>query len=205
MARTIWWRASSRTMLSRNIDTPDHKFPVSARHAHGNARAVREGSGQCRGGSLSAAARFCAGDATRPGEPALSRPTFHASPRADGATAMTKWRKWVTVLPRYLPSEFPFPDRRLSERRLGEAVRISGRGAFRGHGRRDATPRLCAAREISEGSRSGANDAAGRWRGNGRISAFVKSVQPRLKVVALDLSEPYLERARRALSAHGAA
>jgi ubiquinone/menaquinone biosynthesis C-methylase UbiE len=38
--------------------------------------------------------------------------------------------------------------------------------------------------------------------GTGRFLSFVKSAQPRLKVIALDLSEPYLERARRALSAH---
>jgi ubiquinone/menaquinone biosynthesis C-methylase UbiE len=35
--------------------------------------------------------------------------------------------------------------------------------------------------------------------GTGRFLSFVKSVQPRLKVIAVDLSEPYLERARRAL------
>jgi ubiquinone/menaquinone biosynthesis C-methylase UbiE len=38
--------------------------------------------------------------------------------------------------------------------------------------------------------------------GTGRFLSFVKSVQPRLKVIALDLSEPYLERARRALAAN---
>lgn len=37
--------------------------------------------------------------------------------------------------------------------------------------------------------------------GTGGFLAFVKSVQPRLKVIALDLSEPYLERARRRLAA----
>jgi ubiquinone/menaquinone biosynthesis C-methylase UbiE len=36
--------------------------------------------------------------------------------------------------------------------------------------------------------------------GTGRFLSFVKSAQPRLKTIALDLSEPYLERARRALS-----
>jgi ubiquinone/menaquinone biosynthesis C-methylase UbiE len=36
--------------------------------------------------------------------------------------------------------------------------------------------------------------------GTGRFLSFVKSVQPRLKVTALDLSEPYLERGRRALT-----
>jgi ubiquinone/menaquinone biosynthesis C-methylase UbiE len=36
--------------------------------------------------------------------------------------------------------------------------------------------------------------------GTGRFLSFVKSVQPRLKVIALDLSEFYLERTRRALS-----
>lgn len=35
--------------------------------------------------------------------------------------------------------------------------------------------------------------------GTGRFLSFVKSVQPELKVTALDLSEPYLARARRAL------
>ena len=35
--------------------------------------------------------------------------------------------------------------------------------------------------------------------GTGGFLAFVKGVQPDLKVIALDLSEPYLERARRAL------
>ena len=35
--------------------------------------------------------------------------------------------------------------------------------------------------------------------GTGRFLKFVKSVQPDLKAIALDLSEPYLERARRAL------
>jgi ubiquinone/menaquinone biosynthesis C-methylase UbiE len=35
--------------------------------------------------------------------------------------------------------------------------------------------------------------------GTGRFLRFVKSVQPALKITALDLSEPYLERARRAL------
>jgi len=35
--------------------------------------------------------------------------------------------------------------------------------------------------------------------GTGRFLKFVKSVQPELKTVALDLSEPYLERARKAL------
>lgn len=35
--------------------------------------------------------------------------------------------------------------------------------------------------------------------GTGRFLRFVKSAQPRLKVIALDLSEPYLERARRRL------
>jgi ubiquinone/menaquinone biosynthesis C-methylase UbiE len=38
--------------------------------------------------------------------------------------------------------------------------------------------------------------------GTGGFLSFVKGAQPRLKVVALDLSEPYLERARRALSKH---
>lgn len=38
--------------------------------------------------------------------------------------------------------------------------------------------------------------------GTGRFLSFVKSAQPRLRIIALDLSEPYLERARRALSAH---
>ncbi|HEY6578481.1 MAG TPA: class I SAM-dependent methyltransferase, partial [Rhizomicrobium sp.] len=36
--------------------------------------------------------------------------------------------------------------------------------------------------------------------GTGGFLSFVKAVQPRLKVVALDLSKPYLDRARRALS-----
>lgn len=35
--------------------------------------------------------------------------------------------------------------------------------------------------------------------GTGRFLSFVKSVQPDLKTIALDLSEPYLNRARRAL------
>jgi len=35
--------------------------------------------------------------------------------------------------------------------------------------------------------------------GTGRFLSFVKSVQPELKVTALDLSEPYLARAKRAL------
>lgn len=38
--------------------------------------------------------------------------------------------------------------------------------------------------------------------GTGGFLSFVKGAQPRLKAVALDLSEPYLERARRALSKH---
>lgn len=38
--------------------------------------------------------------------------------------------------------------------------------------------------------------------GTGRFLSFVKSVQPQLKVTALDLSEPYLDRARHALSAY---
>ncbi|HTT84726.1 MAG TPA: class I SAM-dependent methyltransferase [Rhizomicrobium sp.] len=38
--------------------------------------------------------------------------------------------------------------------------------------------------------------------GTGRFLAFVKQAQPRLKVAALDLSAPYLDRARRLLSAH---
>jgi len=37
--------------------------------------------------------------------------------------------------------------------------------------------------------------------GTGRFLTFVKSVQPQLGVIALDLSDPYLRRARRALSA----
>jgi ubiquinone/menaquinone biosynthesis C-methylase UbiE len=37
--------------------------------------------------------------------------------------------------------------------------------------------------------------------GTGRFLSFVKSVQPELKVTALDLSAPYLARAKRALSA----
>jgi ubiquinone/menaquinone biosynthesis C-methylase UbiE len=40
--------------------------------------------------------------------------------------------------------------------------------------------------------------------GTGGFLSFVKSAEPRLKLVALDLSKPYLERARRALSAHRA-
>jgi ubiquinone/menaquinone biosynthesis C-methylase UbiE len=39
--------------------------------------------------------------------------------------------------------------------------------------------------------------------GTGRFLAFVKRAQPRLKVIALDLSEPYLDRARHALTSHG--
>ncbi len=39
--------------------------------------------------------------------------------------------------------------------------------------------------------------------GTGQFLAFVKSVQPQLKAIALDLSEPYLARARRALDAYG--
>jgi ubiquinone/menaquinone biosynthesis C-methylase UbiE len=35
--------------------------------------------------------------------------------------------------------------------------------------------------------------------GTGRFLSFVKSVQPALKTIALDLSDPYLDRARRAL------
>lgn len=38
--------------------------------------------------------------------------------------------------------------------------------------------------------------------GTGRFLSFVKSVRPKLKVAALDLSQPYLDRARRALSKH---
>jgi ubiquinone/menaquinone biosynthesis C-methylase UbiE len=38
--------------------------------------------------------------------------------------------------------------------------------------------------------------------GTGRFLSFVKDAQPRLKVIALDLSEPYLDRTRRALSTH---
>ena len=38
--------------------------------------------------------------------------------------------------------------------------------------------------------------------GTGRFLSFVKSVQPDLKTIALDLSEPYLNRARRALRAY---
>lgn len=37
--------------------------------------------------------------------------------------------------------------------------------------------------------------------GTGRFLSFVKRAQPNLRVIALDLSKPYLERARRALSA----
>lgn len=37
--------------------------------------------------------------------------------------------------------------------------------------------------------------------GTGGFLAFVRSVQPRLKVIALDLSKPYLERARRRIGA----
>jgi ubiquinone/menaquinone biosynthesis C-methylase UbiE len=36
--------------------------------------------------------------------------------------------------------------------------------------------------------------------GTGRFLSFVKTVQPKLKTIALDLSEPYLDRARAALS-----
>ena len=39
--------------------------------------------------------------------------------------------------------------------------------------------------------------------GTGRFLSFVKSVQPDLKAIALDLSEPYLQRARRALRDRG--
>jgi ubiquinone/menaquinone biosynthesis C-methylase UbiE len=38
--------------------------------------------------------------------------------------------------------------------------------------------------------------------GTGRYLSFVKGLRPRLKTIALDLSVPYLDRARRALSAH---
>ena len=38
--------------------------------------------------------------------------------------------------------------------------------------------------------------------GTGRFLSFVKSIQPRLKVIALDLSQPYLDRAERALRAY---
>ncbi|HEY8697057.1 MAG TPA: class I SAM-dependent methyltransferase [Rhizomicrobium sp.] len=38
--------------------------------------------------------------------------------------------------------------------------------------------------------------------GTGRFLSFVKSVRPKLRVTALDLSQPYLDRARRALSKH---
>jgi ubiquinone/menaquinone biosynthesis C-methylase UbiE len=38
--------------------------------------------------------------------------------------------------------------------------------------------------------------------GTGRFLSFVKSVQPKLKTVALDLSEPYLARARAATARH---
>ncbi|HTW35977.1 MAG TPA: class I SAM-dependent methyltransferase [Rhizomicrobium sp.] len=38
--------------------------------------------------------------------------------------------------------------------------------------------------------------------GTGRFLSFVKSVQPKLKTVALDLSEPYLAQARAALARH---
>lgn len=38
--------------------------------------------------------------------------------------------------------------------------------------------------------------------GTGEFLAFVKHAQPRLKTIALDLSEPYLDRARHLLSAH---
>jgi ubiquinone/menaquinone biosynthesis C-methylase UbiE len=39
--------------------------------------------------------------------------------------------------------------------------------------------------------------------GTGRFLAFVKSIQPNLKTIALDLSEPYLARARNALARFG--
>jgi ubiquinone/menaquinone biosynthesis C-methylase UbiE len=39
--------------------------------------------------------------------------------------------------------------------------------------------------------------------GTGGFLSFVRTAQPHLKMVALDLSRPYLERARRALSATG--
>ena len=39
--------------------------------------------------------------------------------------------------------------------------------------------------------------------GTGRFLSFVKSVQPKLKTMALDLSEPYLAQARAALARHG--
>lgn len=38
--------------------------------------------------------------------------------------------------------------------------------------------------------------------GTGGFLAFVKSVQPRLKTIAIDLSEPYLKRARRVLAGY---
>jgi ubiquinone/menaquinone biosynthesis C-methylase UbiE len=41
--------------------------------------------------------------------------------------------------------------------------------------------------------------------GTGRFLSFVKSVQPKLKTVALDLSEPYLAQARAALARHDGA
>jgi ubiquinone/menaquinone biosynthesis C-methylase UbiE len=39
--------------------------------------------------------------------------------------------------------------------------------------------------------------------GTGRFLSFVKSARPQWKAIALDLSEPYLERARRSLSGQG--
>jgi ubiquinone/menaquinone biosynthesis C-methylase UbiE len=38
--------------------------------------------------------------------------------------------------------------------------------------------------------------------GTGRFLSFVKSAQPRLRTIALDLSAPYIERARRNMAAH---
>ena len=119
----------------------DARSPASARRS---AAPLRAGLAQHRGRPSTLPPEDWRGSplgAAAPGRRFLRR---SAAPSRRAATASRAGRLLRRAgggqLSALLPAEIPFPERRLSERRLGRALRLPGRGAVRRRRGGDAAP-----------------------------------------------------------------
>ncbi len=101
---------------------------------------------------------------------------------------------------RLLPPEFPLPDRRLSLRGVGGALRLPGRDAVPRRGGRHAPRVPAAARARASGPRPAhAHPRRSRLR-HGALSLLRQGQLSALALCALDLSPYYLGEAQKALA-----
>ena len=148
VARVAWFRAHAQTRRTTGAAAARAardrgRAALAGGDAGGSVPAAAARSRQHRGRPLSAAADLVANPL-----PALGRSlrfladlgAIDRRRRERIGCDLDAGRGAAAGLPRLLSAQLPLPDRRLSERALGGALRLPGRGAVQRRRRRDAPP-----------------------------------------------------------------